>query len=80
VETYVKQHKHLPGSTPQADIEKKGGLSLDVETVNQQEKIEEACLHLIAFKKRMDLDCLGKRTGQPGGRTGYSSTFGKTTT
>lgn len=54
VEAYVKQHKHLPGSTPQADIEKKGGLSLDVETVNQQEKIEEAYLHLIALKKRMD--------------------------
>ena len=54
VEAFINANKHLPGCTPGSVIEKQEGVSLEIETVNQQEKIEEIFLHLIAAQKRLD--------------------------
>lgn len=54
LQTFIGNHKYLPGCTPGQVIEQDGGFSLSDETVNQQEKIEEFFLHLIATQKRLD--------------------------
>lgn len=54
VEAFIKINKHLPGCTPGKKIAEQEGVALEIETVNQQEKIEEIFLHLIAAQKRLD--------------------------
>ncbi len=66
VEQYIQANRHLPGCTPGPVIEREGGFSLGDETVHQQEKIEEAFLHLIALRKQIDvLSARTERLGLP---------------
>ena len=64
VRQYIRANGHLPGCTPGAVIERAGGFSLGDAAVQQQEKIEETFLHLIALRKR--LDALSARTARLG--------------
>ncbi len=64
VAQYIQTNRHLPGCTPGPVIEREGGFSLGDETVHQQEKIEEAFLHLIALRKQ--IDALSARTERMG--------------
>ncbi|MBK7936957.1 MAG: hypothetical protein IPJ82_07585 [Lewinellaceae bacterium] len=54
VEAFIRAYRFLPGCTPGKVIDAQGGFFLDVETVNQQQKIEEIFLHLIDIQKRLD--------------------------
>ncbi len=53
VKTHIETHGHLH-NTPSAEQIENGGLELGSMTVNQQEKIEELFLHLIAMQEKMD--------------------------
>ncbi|MCB9050112.1 MAG: hypothetical protein H6556_11830 [Lewinellaceae bacterium] len=52
VETRIKEQGHLPG-VPSAKVIEEAGLPVGEITANQQEKIEEAFLHLIELNKQM---------------------------
>ena len=54
VESYIKEHKHLPGSISQKEVEENGGIELKSVKLDQQKKIEEAFLHLIALNNKKD--------------------------
>ncbi len=51
VKAHIKKHKSLPGMITQASVIKEGGFEIKEVKVAQQEKIEEAYLHLIQLKK-----------------------------
>jgi len=52
VEQYIEENGHLHNTASAATLEKEG-LELKAITINQQEKIEEVFLHLIALEKRV---------------------------
>ncbi|MCK7559860.1 hypothetical protein MKQ70_34955 [Chitinophaga sedimenti] len=65
---FIKQHKHLPGVTPAAEVEKQG---LDIGATQAQllEKIEQLTLYLIEQEKKLAtqqsrIDELEKRSGK----------------
>lgn len=53
LDTYVKQHKHLP-DLPSADEVKVNGINLAELQVKQLEKVEEAFLYIVQLKKEND--------------------------
>lgn len=53
VAMFIDKNKHLPDCTPGGTIEKQAGFYLDEQTPQQQQKIEEAYLHLIALNDRV---------------------------
>lgn len=53
VAIFIDKNKHLPDCTPGGIIEKQAGFYLDEQTPQQQQKIEEAYLHLIALNDRI---------------------------
>lgn len=53
VRAFIQTNHRLPDCTPATVIEQEG-ISIGDETVNQQKKIEEIFLHLIAAQKRLD--------------------------
>jgi hypothetical protein len=55
VSKWLGEHGYLPGCTPQSEIEQAGGYQLEEVTAQQQEKIEEIYLHLVALNKRLDV-------------------------
>jgi hypothetical protein len=54
VAAFIRANGHLPGCTSGKTIEAEGGFLLDLETLHQQEKIEEIFLHLFDLRRRMD--------------------------
>ena len=54
VKTHLEKHKSLPGMVTQAEINREGGYELKTVKLDQQEKIEEAFLHLIQLKKKIN--------------------------
>ena len=54
VEKHISEKGHLHKTPSAAEIESKGSFELKAVTLDQQEKIEEAFLHLIALKKEAD--------------------------
>ncbi|RMG78887.1 MAG: bZIP transcription factor [Bacteroidetes bacterium] len=54
VERYIQETGHLPQTPSAAQIEANGGFEVGATTLNQQEKIEEIFLHLIALEKQVD--------------------------
>ncbi|HAD15085.1 MAG TPA: hypothetical protein DCF33_21895 [Saprospirales bacterium] len=55
IKSFVTEHKHLPGTISQAEVISNDGIELKSVKLDQQEKIEEAYLHLIALNKRKEL-------------------------
>lgn len=53
VEAFIDENGHLP-NTPSAEDVEAQGINVGAATVNQQEKIEELYLHLIALNKRLE--------------------------
>ncbi len=53
VEEFIDENGHLP-NTPSAEQVAAQGINVGAATVNQQEKIEELYLHLIALNKRLE--------------------------
>jgi hypothetical protein len=51
--TYIKQNKRLPNMPSTSDIQKENGYELKKLTLLQQEKIEEAYLHLIKLEEKV---------------------------
>lgn len=56
VSDFLRDNGHLPGCTPGKTIEREGGFAVEREVKNQQEKIEEIFLHLIALEKQLEGD------------------------
>lgn len=54
VKAHVEKYKSLPGMATQADINREGGYEMKTVKLDQQEKIEEAFLHLIQLKKKIN--------------------------
>jgi len=54
VESFIKVHRHLPGTISQKEVAKDGGFELREVKLDQQKKIEEAYLHLIALNKKKE--------------------------
>jgi hypothetical protein len=54
VEKHIAEKGHLHKTPSAAEIESKGSFELKTVTLDHQEKIEEAFLHLIALKKEAD--------------------------
>ena len=54
VDSFIKTHKHLPGSVSQAEITANGGFEMRSVKLDHQKKIEEVYLHLIALNKMKD--------------------------
>lgn len=54
VAAFVQTNRHLPGCTPGGIIEGQESFQVEREVKNQQEKIEEIFLHLIALQKQLD--------------------------
>ena len=53
-ESYIKKHKHLPGTVTQNEVTENGGFELRSVKMDHQIKIEEAYLHLIALNKKKE--------------------------
>jgi len=53
VEEHIEEHGHLHNTPSAKEIVKSGGVELGSITVNQQEKIEELFLHIIALNKQV---------------------------
>ena len=53
VESFIEEHRHLPGVISAAEVEAAGGVELGEFTVQLQEKLEELYLHSIAQEKRI---------------------------
>jgi len=53
IDTFIEENGHLPNVPSAQEIEENGGVELGTITVNQQEKIEELFLHVIAMNKQM---------------------------
>jgi hypothetical protein len=53
VNNYIQQNKRLPNMPSTADIDKEGGYEMKKLTLLQQEKIEEAYLHLIKLEEQI---------------------------
>ena len=53
VEAHIQQYRHLPGMSSAAEIEASGGLNIGAITVQQQVKIEELFLYLIALEAQV---------------------------
>ena len=54
VASYIKEHNHLPGTVSQQQVIEDGGIEVRSVKLDQQKKIEEAYLHLIALNKRKE--------------------------
>lgn len=54
VASFIEKRQHLPGMPSQNEIEERGGFELKEITIKQQEKIEEAFLHLISLEKEIN--------------------------
>jgi hypothetical protein len=54
VEKHIEEKGHLHKTPSAVEIESEGGFELKAVTLDHQEKIEEAFLHLIALKKEAD--------------------------
>jgi hypothetical protein len=54
VASYIKEHNHLPGTVSQQQVLEDGGIEVRSVKLDQQKKIEEAYLHLIALNKRKE--------------------------
>jgi hypothetical protein len=52
VESFVKSHQHLPGMITQKEVNENEGYDMKKVKLQQQEKIEEAYLHLIELQDR----------------------------
>ena len=52
-ETYIQEHRHLPGVMSQAEVDAAGGTDLGLLTVQLQQKLEELYLHSIEQEKRI---------------------------
>jgi hypothetical protein len=52
--TWLSNHSYLPGCTPEQTIQQEGGYQLEQTTTQQQQKIEEIFLHLIALDQRAE--------------------------
>ena len=52
VESFIKAHKHLPGSVTQNEVTENGGFEMRSVKLEHQKKIEEAYLYLIALDKK----------------------------
>lgn len=55
VASYIKEHNHLPGTVSQQQVIEDGGIEVRSVKLDQQKKIEEAYLHLIALNKRKEI-------------------------
>ena len=53
-ESYIKNHKHLPGTITQNEVTENGGFEMRSVKIDHQVKIEEAYLHLIALNKQKE--------------------------
>lgn len=53
VQEHIKKYGYLPKSTSAKQMADVGGIFVDVEMVNHQEKIEEIFLHLISLENRL---------------------------
>ena len=53
VESFIKQHKHLPDIAPAAEMEK-NGLSLGEMDIKLLQKMKEMTLYMIELKKDME--------------------------
>lgn len=55
IKSFVTEYRHLPGTISQAEVISNDGIELKSVKIDQQKKIEEAYLHLIALNKRKEL-------------------------
>lgn len=54
IESFTRQHKHLPGVPSAAEVSRKGGILVNRATEINLEKIEELYLHTIEQQKQLD--------------------------
>jgi hypothetical protein len=55
IKSFIAEHRHLPGTISQAEVISNDGIELKSVKLDQQKKIEEAYLHLIALNKRKEM-------------------------
>lgn len=53
VEQFIREHRHLPGVTPAAEIQK-DGLQVSKQMTEMMEKIEELTLYILELNKRLE--------------------------
>ncbi len=54
LDSFIKEHKHLPGMPSCADIEKDEGFELGAIQIKLLEKVEEQALYIISLQKQID--------------------------